>query len=55
LKEGGFNAEYGQVRSGIVNVVTREGSKKEYSEGLNFDIVRQHENIGKVRLKLKNY
>ncbi len=30
IERGGFNAEYGQVRSGIVNVVTREGSKKNY-------------------------
>ncbi|HUI28790.1 MAG TPA: TonB-dependent receptor [Candidatus Acidoferrales bacterium] len=31
VERGGFNAEYGQVRSGIVNVVTREGSKSDYS------------------------
>lgn len=30
IERGGFNAEYGQVRSGVVNVVTREGSKKGY-------------------------
>ncbi len=30
VERGGFNAEYGQVRSGIVNVVTREGSKQGY-------------------------
>jgi len=30
VERGGFNAEYGQVRSGIVNVVTREGSKTGY-------------------------
>ena len=30
VERGGFNAEYGQVRSGIVNVVTREGSKTDY-------------------------
>ena len=28
---GGFSAEYGNVRSGIVNVVTKEGSKSGYS------------------------
>jgi len=27
LERGGFNAEYGNVRSGIINVVTKEGSK----------------------------
>ncbi|MGH7494435.1 MAG: TonB-dependent receptor [bacterium] len=31
IERGGFNAEYGQVRSGIVNVVTREGDKRDYS------------------------
>lgn len=30
LERGGFNAEYGQVRSGIVNVVTKEGSTNKY-------------------------
>jgi outer membrane receptor protein involved in Fe transport len=30
VERGGFNAEYGQVRSGIINVVTREGSKRGY-------------------------
>lgn len=30
VERGGFNAEYGQVRSGIVNVVTREGSRSGY-------------------------
>lgn len=28
LERGGFNAEYGQVRSGIVNIVTKEGGKR---------------------------
>jgi len=27
VERGGFNAEYGQVQSGIVNVVTKEGEK----------------------------
>ncbi|MBN1997571.1 TonB-dependent receptor [candidate division KSB1 bacterium] len=31
IERGGFNAEYGQVRSGIVNVVTKEGGTKGYS------------------------
>jgi hypothetical protein len=34
MERGGFNAEYGQVRSGIINVVTREGGKESYSGGL---------------------
>ena len=30
IERGGFNAEYGQVQSGLVNVVTQEGSKNGY-------------------------
>jgi hypothetical protein len=30
VERGGFNAEYGQVSSGIVNVVTKEGSAQGY-------------------------
>lgn len=30
IERGGFNAEYGQVQSGLINVVTREGSKEGY-------------------------
>ena len=31
IERGGFNAEYGQVRSGIVNVITKEGDKSDYT------------------------
>jgi len=31
VERGGFNAEYGQVRSGVINVITREGAKSGYS------------------------
>jgi outer membrane receptor protein involved in Fe transport len=31
IQTGGFNAEYGNIRSGIVNVVTQEGSTERYS------------------------
>jgi outer membrane receptor protein involved in Fe transport len=31
IQTGGFNAEYGQARSGIVNVITREGGRQKYS------------------------
>jgi len=34
VERGGFNAEYGQVRAGIVNVVTKEGSKSAYHGSL---------------------
>ncbi|MFC1569917.1 TonB-dependent receptor domain-containing protein [bacterium] len=30
IERGGFNAEYGQVQSGLVNVVTQEGGKEAY-------------------------
>ena len=36
VERGGFNAEYGQVRSGIVNVVTREGGKAGYNGRIEF-------------------
>ncbi|MBN1780071.1 TonB-dependent receptor [bacterium] len=36
IERGGFNAEYGQVRSGIVNVVTREGDKSTYHGNAEF-------------------
>ncbi len=36
VERGGFNAEYGQVRSGIVNVITKEGNPKEYSGSVTF-------------------
>ncbi len=31
VQTGGFNAEYGDVRSGVINVVTREGGLHSYS------------------------
>lgn len=30
VEKGGFNAEYGQVRSGVVNVISREGDVEKY-------------------------
>jgi len=36
INTGGFNAEYGNVRSGLFNVVTREGSPGEMSLFLNY-------------------
>ncbi|HEX9974021.1 MAG TPA: TonB-dependent receptor [bacterium] len=35
VERGGFNAEYGQVQSGIVNVVTNEGKAKGYFGSFN--------------------
>jgi len=37
--KGGFNAEYGNVRSGLINVVTREGSPSVYHGSA--DIIRR--------------
>ena len=31
IVKGGFNAEYGNVRSGLINVVTKEGSRNRYN------------------------
>lgn len=31
VQTGGFNAEYGNIRSGLVNVVTKEGQKDKYT------------------------
>jgi outer membrane receptor protein involved in Fe transport len=36
VERGGFNAEYGQVRSGIVNIVTKEGAKQGYTGAFQF-------------------
>ncbi|MDZ7272265.1 MAG: TonB-dependent receptor, partial [candidate division KSB1 bacterium] len=38
VQVGGFSAEYTNVRSGVVNVVTREGDPKGYSGTLTFKI-----------------
>jgi outer membrane receptor protein involved in Fe transport len=35
VQTGGFNAEYGNVRSGVVNVVTKEGSRANYNGTFN--------------------
>lgn len=34
IQTGGFNAEFGNIRSGLVNVVTKEGDKQKYSFSL---------------------
>lgn len=36
IQTGGFNAEYGNVRSGIINVVTKEGSRDRYTATATF-------------------
>ncbi|MEW5799609.1 MAG: TonB-dependent receptor, partial [Bacteroidota bacterium] len=34
IERGGFNAEYGQLRSGVMNVVTKEGMQNNYDVSL---------------------
>ncbi len=34
IQTGGFSAEYGNIRSGVINVVTKEGSAKKYNVGM---------------------
>jgi len=36
LERGGFNAEYGQVRSGILNIVTKEGKRDRWEGTVSF-------------------
>ena len=36
LQTGGFGAEYRNARSGVINVVTKEGSKNSYSGSISF-------------------
>lgn len=36
IQSGGFNAEYGDLQAGLINVVTREGSKDKYSFSLSY-------------------
>jgi hypothetical protein len=34
IQTGGFSAEYGNIRSGVINVVTKEGNAKKYNFGM---------------------
>lgn len=36
IQTGGFNAEYDNVRSGVINVVTKEGDRKKYDGTISF-------------------
>jgi len=40
--KGGFNPEYGNVRSGLINVVTKEGSPSVYHGSLDFRMSPAH-------------
>ncbi len=41
---GGFEAKYGDFRSGLVNIVTREGSREKYSISLKVDYTPSDQN-----------
>ncbi|MFA4906695.1 MAG: TonB-dependent receptor [archaeon] len=36
VQTGGFNAEYGNIRSGVVNIITDDGKKDKYNGSVNF-------------------
>lgn len=36
VQTGGFNAEYGNIRSGVVNIVTKDGERNRYTGGITF-------------------
>jgi outer membrane receptor protein involved in Fe transport len=46
IQTGGFNAEYGNIRSGLINVVTREGDKARY----NFSFLGRYRPAGPKQL-----
>ena len=41
--KGGFNAEYGNVRSGVINVITQEGSRRAYHGSVDFRWTPAHQ------------
>lgn len=43
IQTGGFNAEYGNIRSGLINVVTKEGRKEKY----NFSFIGRYRPAGR--------
>lgn len=43
IQTGGFNAEYGNIRSGLINVVTKEGGKEKY----NFSFIGRYRPAGR--------
>lgn len=43
IQTGGFNAEYGDIRSGLINVVTKEGTRDKY----NFSFIGRYRPAGR--------
>jgi len=39
ISSGGFTAEHGNIRSGLVNVITKEGSRNNYIDEIISPIV----------------
>ena len=56
VTKSGFNAEYGNVRSGVVNVITKTGSKEEYNGSLSLRYTPAHrKHRGKSIFDPENY
>ena len=54
--KGGFNAEYGNVRSGVINVITKTGAADRYSGSLNLRYTPAHrKHWGPSIFNWKNY
>ena len=55
---GGFNAEYGNVRSGLINVITKDGSYNRYSgvlEGRYSPAALKHHGFGPYDWRVQQY
>ncbi len=53
---GGFNAEYGNFRSGLINVVTKTGDQKEYHGRFDFSMNDAHQKrFGKSMYDPQNF
>jgi len=54
--KGGFNAEYGNVRSGLINVVTKEGNASRYTGSVDFQYAPPHyKHLGPSLFSPDNY
>jgi len=54
--KGGFNAEYGNVRSGLINVVTKEGNVTRYAGSVDFRYTPPHyKHLGPSLFDPENY
>ena len=54
--KGGFNAEYGNVRSGMINIVTKDGSPTTYHGSIDFRYTRPaQKHFGASIFDPKNY